>query len=105
MYRKILKPLFYCLILIFCFSSFSEVNAQKISSKAKKSATLGDSYFQKKDYRNAVNKYAEAITMEPEYSYAHFWKGYAHYYLNEFDLAIEDLNKSLSSRSQTFRSL
>ena len=97
MYRKLLTSVIYFLILILCFSSFSEIKAQKkISSKAKKVATLGDTYFQKKDYRNAVNKYAEAIMMEPEYSYARFWKGYAHYYLNEFELAIEELDKSLS---------
>ncbi|MEJ7702043.1 MAG: tetratricopeptide repeat protein [Pyrinomonadaceae bacterium] len=71
-----------------------EVNAQskKPSDKAKKLAKQGDRFFQNKDYRNAVNKYAEAVILSPEFASAHFWKGYAHYNLKEIDQSIGDLN-------------
>lgn len=96
--NKIFKPIICLLVLIFSFALLTEIQAQskKISSKAKKAAAVGDRYFNQKDYRNAVNKYAEAATISPDYSYAHFWKGYAHYYLEEFDLAIDELDKALA---------
>lgn len=83
------------LLLLTAFSAFhSEAQAQprKVNKKAEKLAREGNQLFNKKDYRGAINKYAEAISLAPNYSYAHFWKGYAHYYLNEFDQALYDLN-------------
>ncbi len=78
---------------MFFAASAETVNAQKQpSDKAKKEAQLGDRFFKQKDYRNAVNKYAAAVTLSPVYAYAHFWKGYSHYYLNEFDEAITDFD-------------
>ena len=95
--KKLFKPIIYCLILLFCFAFSYEIEAQpkKISSKAKNAASAGDRYFRQKDYRNAVNKYAEAISISSDYPYAHFWKGYAHYYLEEYDPAIEELSMAL----------
>lgn len=94
MTRKIFLSLtIYFLLLTFFSASAATVNAQKKpSDKAKKEAKLGDQFFKQKDYRNAVNKYAEAVALSPVYPYAHFWKGYAHYYLNEFDEAITDFD-------------
>lgn len=94
MTRKIfLGSIIYFLLLTFFAASAETISAQKKpSDKAKKEAQLGDQFFKQKDYRNAVNKYAEAVTLSPVYPYAHFWKGYAHYYLNEFDQAIADFD-------------
>jgi len=94
MKRKIFFGLFIYFLLLTTFSvSTVEVNAQKKpSGKAKKLAKSGDQYLKQKDYRNAVNKYAEAISDSAFYPDAHFWKGYAHYYLKEYDQAIADLD-------------
>lgn len=87
---------FLGLIVIFtAFSVFpAEVNGQsrRDQNRARKIAGDGDALFNKKDYRGAINKYAEAISIYPNFPEAHFWKGYAHYYLNEFDSAINELN-------------
>jgi len=97
MARKIFWGLTAYFLLLIAFSaSIVEVNAQKKpTDKAKKLAKQADQFFQEKDYRNAVNKYAEAIVISPNFPHAHFRKGYAHYYLNEYDLAIVDLNSAL----------
>ena len=37
-------------------------------------------------------KYAEAVVLVPRNAAAHFWKGYAHYYLKEYPTALTELN-------------
>lgn len=96
----------YFLILAGCtVFAVSEVHAQKDkdkgkqskpTDKAKKLLVEGNKLFDKKDFRGAVNKYAEAIVISPNYAEAHYWKGYAHYYLNEFNESAEDLDTAFS---------
>lgn len=68
----------------------------KPNDKAKKLLAEGNKLFARKDYRGAVNKYAEAIVISPNYAEAHYWKGYAHYYLNEFNESAEELDTAFS---------
>ncbi len=108
MKKKIYTGLFtYFLILIGCTAFIvSEAHAQskdkdkgkqaKPTDKAKKLLAEGNKLFAKKDYRAAVNKYAEAIVISPSYAEAHYWKGYAHYYLNEFNESAEELDTAFS---------
>lgn len=99
-HRIYIGLLTYCLLLTFCAVAVSDVDAQlqekekrsKPNDKAKKLLTEGNKLFDKKDYRTAINKYAEAIVISPSYAEAHYWKGYAHYYLNEFNEAVEELD-------------
>ncbi len=58
----------------------------------------GDKLFNRKDYRSAINKYAEAIVISPNYPAAHYWKGYAHYYLNELDATVEELDTAFNQK-------
>ena len=85
----------FCLLL-FTFSALSaEIAAQnkKDMNKAKKLVSEGDKSFNKRDYEGAIKKYSEAIALVDNYAAAHFWKGNAHYYLKQNDLALEELNK------------
>ena len=82
--------------LMLTFISFAPNEAFAQPKKAKKLVTDGDKLFQRKDYQGAVNKYAEAIVLAPNYPDAYFWKGTAHYYLNQYDQAIQDLTTALS---------
>ena len=94
----------YFLLFTFYTAAVNEVQAQlqdkdkrsKPNDKAKKLLNEGNKLFAKKDYRAAVGKYAEAIVISPGYAEAHYWKGYAHYYLNEFNEAGEELDTALS---------
>lgn len=79
------------------FSAFqTNVQAQqkKIDKKAEKLLKQGNDLFNKRDYRGAINKYAEAIMISPDYPSAHYWKGNAHYYLKEYDEALLELDKA-----------
>lgn len=95
----------FCLTLAFCNALVSDVHAQprkkdnnraKPNDKAKKLMQEGNKLFSRKDYRAAINKYAQAIVISPNYAEAHYWKGYAHYYLNEFNESAEELDTALS---------
>jgi serine/threonine-protein kinase len=88
----------YFLVLTF-FSAFGgEASAQprsKPNDRAKKLAAQGDQFYRDKDYRSAITRYAEAIVISSNYPHAHYWKGYAHHNLNEYDEAIEEMNTAL----------
>jgi tetratricopeptide (TPR) repeat protein len=96
---KYLNWFIYLMILLAIFSTAAQAQPQpkkKDLEKARKLAKQGDQLFNQKNYRNAVDKYAEAIALVPNFPAAHFWKGYAHYYLNEYDQSISDLTQAES---------
>lgn len=82
------------LLSLFSVAAEAQKPRKKDLEKARKLARQGDQLFNQKNYRSAVDKYAEAITLVPEFPAAHFWKGYSHYYLNEFDQSLSDLTKA-----------
>nr|HQU86433.1 tetratricopeptide repeat protein [Pyrinomonadaceae bacterium] len=97
MTKKIIFGLItYCLMLT-AFTALSvEVNAQKPKElkKAKGLIDEGNKLFNQKNYRGAIEKYAQSIIIAPNLPESHFWKGYAHYYLGEFDESLTEINKS-----------
>lgn len=101
MKKQIYTVLTICVLALTIFTALiGEVNAQprkgsKPNDRAKKLAVQGDQFYKQKDYRSAINKYAEAIVISPNYPQAHYWKGYAHHLLKEYDAAIEDLSAAL----------
>ncbi len=76
--------------------SFAPQEALGQPRKARKLVQDGDKLFQQKSYQAAIDKYAEAIVLAPNYPDAYFWKGTAHYYLNQYDQSIKDLTAALS---------
>lgn len=63
--------------------------------KARQLRTEADKLYRQKNFREAINKYAESITFDPANAEAHFWKGSAHQELQEYDAAVADLTKAL----------
>lgn len=84
------------IILGISFLSSPTFAQKKDVKKAEKMVRDGNEFFNKKDFRSAINKYAEAITLAPTLAVAHYWKGYAHYYLKEWDLALTELDTASS---------
>lgn len=80
------------IILGISFLSLPTFAQKKDVKKAEKLVRDGNVFFNKKDFRSAINKYAEAITLAPNLAVAHYWKGYAHYYLKEWDLSLTELD-------------
>ena len=64
--------------------------------EAKKLVEIADKAFKAKNYQGAVDGYARSIAIVLNQPYAHFWKGYAHYYLKQNDEALAELNTALS---------
>ena len=74
-----------------------DVTAQskKDAKKAKQLADKAASSFVKRDYRAAIEGYGQAIALDANNVDYHFWKGVAHHYINENELALPELNFAL----------
>lgn len=94
----LLKPItFFLLLTMLTFASFeASAQSKKDRQKAQKIAKLGDDLFNQGKYQEAIEKYTEALNVFPNYPAAHFWKGYAHFYLNQWDDADKELSLALS---------
>ncbi|QYO66570.1 tetratricopeptide repeat protein [Leptolyngbya sp. 7M] len=57
--------------------------------------TEGDKLFRQKNYRGSIDQYAQAIVLGPENPHPRFWKGMAHYYLDDFDMALPEFDAAL----------
>ncbi len=85
--------LMVCSVLALSVAGFGQ--SKKDIKKADQLVKEGDRIFNQKNYRGAIEKYAEAIVLVPKNPKAHYWKGYAHYYLKESDQALSELNIAL----------
>ena len=105
MAKKVLLGLITFVMLAAAFAALSApVSAQPRQQleRARRLATEGDNFLRQKNYRSAADKYAEAISIAPRYSYAFYKKGYSHYYLEEYSQAASDLTKALEGTAQGF---
>jgi tetratricopeptide (TPR) repeat protein len=64
------------------------------SGKSKKALQEGDKLFRQKNFRDAIARFEESLKFDPNNEEAHFLKGYAHYFLKEYDQALENLNQA-----------
>ncbi len=98
MKRSFLTLITYCLILTVFLTGAVEISAQtkKNRKAAEKLAIEGDQSFNQKDYKTAINKYAQSALLAPNNPKMHFQKGKAHYYLKEFDQSLGEMEKALS---------
>lgn len=69
---------------------------KKQFEQARKFALEGDKAFRQKNYRKAITEYQKATAIAANFPAAHYFKGYAHYYLNEFDAAVESFTAALT---------
>lgn len=91
-------------ILIFAigfllFSSYplaADAQNRQQERRARQIATEGDKQFRQKNYRVAIDHYAQAIALAPRVPEPRFWKGMAHYYLDEYDMALPELDSALT---------
>ncbi len=84
-------------ILIFAIALLSlllPLNAQtkKDVKKSNQLIEQGNKDFRQKNYTAAIEQYSQAIATVPKNAPAHFWKGYAHYYLKQPDQALSELS-------------
>jgi tetratricopeptide (TPR) repeat protein len=105
MSKKVLRGFLTFVMLVglaaaLLFAGAAEANAQPRQQleRAQRLATEGDGFVRQKNYRSAIDKYQQALSLAPIYPYAYYFKGYSHFYLGEYDQAIADFNKALEQR-------
>ncbi|HEX6279402.1 MAG TPA: tetratricopeptide repeat protein [Pyrinomonadaceae bacterium] len=86
------KPLIFLAAALLCVTVAAQEPSRKDIRKSNELVSDGNKAFNQKNYRDAIDKYAEAVVMVPRNATAHFWKGYAHYYLKEYPMALAELN-------------
>jgi tetratricopeptide (TPR) repeat protein len=55
----------------------------------------GDEHFESRDYKNAIEKYTEAIRLDPDYADAYSSRGTAYCAEGDYDKAIDDYNEAI----------
>jgi len=75
----------FVLAMTLAFSSGIVAQSKNDIKRAKALAEQGDKAFNAKNYRAAADLYGQAATIVPTNPYCHFWKGYSHYYLKEYE--------------------
>ena len=95
--RSLLSLTVFGLVLSVVFMLAGDVTAQskKDAKKAKQIADKASASFVKRDYRAAIDGYTQAIAIDPNNPDYHFWKGVAHHYVNENQLALPELNVAM----------
>ena len=86
----LLAVLFATLLSI---SAYGQEPSKRDIRRSNQLVTDGNKAFNQKNYKNAIEKYAEAVVLVPRNAAAHFWKGYAHYYLKEYPAALTELRR------------
>jgi tetratricopeptide (TPR) repeat protein len=99
MIRKLdLKPLALLLLcaamLIPSTGAFAQ--SKKERKQAQEFAQDALKAYNQKNYRITVDKAGQSLALVPVNADLHFWKGYAHYYLKEFDNAVSELDLALA---------
>ncbi|MEQ1642866.1 MAG: tetratricopeptide repeat protein [Pyrinomonadaceae bacterium] len=76
----------------------SEMNAQskRVREQADALQKEARTAYAQKNYQVAADKYGQAITLIPNNPTAHYWKGYAHFELKEYDPAITSFSLALT---------
>ena len=64
--------------------------AEKSPLKPRPFTNLGESYEKKADYQKAIHSFKKAVSLAPDYDYAHNNLGTVYGKLNQFDLAIKE---------------
>jgi tetratricopeptide (TPR) repeat protein len=101
MAKKVLLGLMTFVMLSAALAALSaEANAQPRQQleRARRLATEGDGFYRQKNYRTAIERYQQAISLAPNYPYAYYSKGLSHYNLGEYNQAVGDLSKALEQR-------
>ena len=82
-------------VLVFLSTAFAQPDpSKKDQKKANQFIDQAEKGYKEKNYRNAVDRYAQAIVIWPSNAKAHFGKGVSHYSLQEYDQAISELNSA-----------
>lgn len=95
MIRTITSTFTGFLLLLAFFGLLAPSNpaqSKKDRQRAEKLINEGARLLNQKNFQGAVNSYVQALGILPNDANAHFQKGRAHFFLNEYDLAVTEFN-------------
>ncbi len=92
---KIVLSLAVLASVIVLFPDLAQAQNRRNERRAQQLSSEGDKLFRQKNYRNAIDQYAQAIVLAPKSPNPRFWKGLAHFYLDEHEMALPDLNAAM----------
>jgi len=98
MFKRALIRSVYLAMIVIVAGAFSAASAQtprKDREQANQLMREGDRAFDQRNYAIALDKYKQSITLFPGNAYAHYRKGFAHYYLKEYAEAIPEYDEAL----------
>lgn len=98
----VLLSIQFVLLAAFVISADLAVQAQKPKDIRASQARLeqGNRAFNQRNFKEAIEKYAEAIALNPRNTAAHYWKGRAHSFQEEHELALMELGTALEQGYQ-----
>ena len=85
----------YCTVILLAAAPLI-AQPKKVRDEAKGLIEQGDRAFSQKNYKEASDKYGQAIVLIPNNPLAHYQKGFAHFNLHENDQAISEFNLAQS---------
>ena len=92
--RSFSLGLFCVLVMAFATATFAQ--SKKDQRKAKAFIEQGDKAFKQKNYREAADAYGQAVVLVPTNPSGHFWKGYSHYSIKEYEQAESEFVLALN---------
>jgi superkiller protein 3 len=98
-----LKNLFWIAALLSVFAGLAISQAQPTKKQRKQAddlAKAGDKSYQQRNYRNAIDQYAQSLALVSVNPELHAKKANAHYLRKEYDPALIDLNAALEQKYQ-----
>jgi len=98
MSRKIYLGLITLCFAITFFAVFpADATAQnrRQRRRARNLVAQGDVLYRRRQYEDAISKYSEALSILPKFPHARFSKGYSHFNLKQYGLAVNDFGLAL----------
>lgn len=71
------------------------IKLDKDSNKLRIFSALGEIYYELDNYSKSIEYYTQAINQKSDYHYGYYSRGWCNYILDNYDIAISDLEKAL----------
>ena len=89
------------MVALFVFAGLAlgqDQPTKKQRRQAEELSKAGDKSYQQRNYRNAIDQFAQSLAIVPVNAEVHAKKANAHFLLQEYDQAVSEINIALSQR-------
>jgi tetratricopeptide (TPR) repeat protein len=96
-----MKKIAWLMVALFVFTGLAlgqDQPTKKQRRQAEELSKAGDKSYQQRNYRNAIDQFAQSLAIVPVNAEVHAKKANAHFLLQEYDQAVSEINIALSQR-------